>query len=170
MKIIGLFSENTSVLMTAILQKAIESGTGSSIKTKYGIDMPLAGKTGTSQDYADAWFAAYTPKLVIVTRVGASLPSIRFDNGTNGAGSTLALPLVARTLKYVQKTYRKPFEPLPEELADAMNCEDFTEDSGIDKFFEGLFKNDKTTLEKAKRRAERKAKRVQRRTERRNKS
>ena len=161
--------ENTSVLMTAILQKAIESGTGSSIKTKYGIDIPLAGKTGTSQDYADAWFAAYTPKLVIVTRVGASLPSIRFDNGTNGAGSTLALPLVARTLKYVQKTYRKPFEPLPEELADALNCEDFTEDSGLDKFFEGLFKNDKTTLEKAKRRAERKVKRVQRRTERRNK-
>ena len=165
-----VISDKTSVLMTAILQKAIENGTGNSIRTKYGIDMPLAGKTGTSQDYADAWFAAYTPKLVIVTRVGASLPSIRFDTGSNGAGSTLALPLVAKTLKYVQKTYRKPFEPLPEELADALNCEDFTEDSGLDKFFEGLFNKDKTTLEKAKRRAERKAKRLQRRAEKRNKS
>ena len=48
-------------LMNAILQKAIIEGTGKSINSIYGITLPLAGKTGTSQDYADAWFAAYNP-------------------------------------------------------------------------------------------------------------
>lgn len=157
--------ENTSQLMTAMLQKAIVEGTGSSLKNKFNITMPLAGKTGTSQDYSDAWFAAYTPNLVMVTRVGASLPTIRFNSGANGAGSTLALPLIAKTLKYVQPMYKTNFATLPEELADAMNCVDFTEDSGLEKFFDGLFKKDKTTLEKAQRRAERKAKRTERRTE-----
>jgi penicillin-binding protein 1A len=157
--------ENTSQLMTAMLQKAIVEGTGSSLKNKFNITMPLAGKTGTSQDYSDAWFAAYTPKLVMVTRVGASLPTVRFNNGANGAGSTLALPLVAKTLKYVQSMYDTNFDPLTEEFGDVMDCEDFTEDSGLEKFFEGLFKKDKTTLEKAQRRAERKAKRAERRTE-----
>jgi len=162
--------ENTSHLMTAMLQKAIIEGTGSSLKNKFNITMPLAGKTGTSQDYADAWFAVYNPKLVMVTRVGASLPAIRFASGANGAGSTLALPLIAKTLKYVQTAYKVNFAPLPEEFADALVCEDFTEDSGLTKFFEGLFKKDKTTLEKAQRRADRKAKRKERRTEKQNKN
>jgi len=162
--------ENTAQLMTAMLQKAIVEGTGSSLKNKFNITMPLAGKTGTSQDYSDAWFAAYTPKLVMVTRVGASLPSIRFNSGANGAGSTLALPLIAKTLKYVQPMYKTDFAPLPEELGDALDCEDYTEDSGLEKFFEGLFKKDRTTLEKAQRRAERKAKRTERRAEKQDKN
>lgn len=157
--------ENTSHLMTAMLRKAVMEGTGSSLKNKFSITMPLAGKTGTSQDYSDAWFAAYTPKLVMVTRVGASLPTIRFNSGSNGAGSTLALPLIAKTLKYAQTRYTTNFDLLPEEFIDALDCEDFTEDSGFEKFFEGLFKKDKTTLEKAQRRAERKAKRTERRIE-----
>ena len=162
--------QTTSQLMTAMLQKAINEGTGTSLKNKYGITIPLAGKTGTSQGYADAWFAAYTPKLVIVTRVGASSPAIHFDTGANGAGSTLALPLVAKTLKYVQQKYSTPFTPLPEEVADALFCEDYIEDSGFEKFFESLFKNDKTTLEKSQRKAERKEKRKKRRAERKNRS
>ena len=164
-----VIKENTTYFMTAMLQKAIIEGTGTSLKNKYNITMPLAGKTGTSQDYADAWFAAYNPRLVIVTRVGASLPAIRFTSGVNGTGSTLALPLVAKTLKRFQTKYSEPFAQLPEEIADAMDCEDFTDDSGFEKFFENLFKKDKTTLEKAQRRAERQAKRKQRRTERQNK-
>ncbi len=162
--------QTTSQLMTAMLQKAINEGTGTALKNKYNINIPLAGKTGTSQGYADAWFAAYTPKLVVVTRVGASSPTIHFDTGSNGAGSTLALPLVAKTLKYVQRKYSAPFAPLPEELTDALSCEDYIEDSGFEKFFEGLFNNDKTTLERAQRKAERKEKRRKRRAERKNRN
>jgi membrane peptidoglycan carboxypeptidase len=41
-----------------MLQKAIREGTGISIATRYGLDIPLAGKTGTSQNYSDAWFCS----------------------------------------------------------------------------------------------------------------
>ncbi|WP_117885058.1 transglycosylase domain-containing protein [Aureibaculum luteum] len=161
-----VISKNTSILLSAMLQKAINEGTGTSLKNKYGINIPIAGKTGTSQDYADAWFAAYTPKLVIVSRVGASSPSIRFNSGTNGSGSKLALPLVGKTLQNVKKQYSAPFAPLPEQYADALDCEDYLEDSKFNLFFENLFNKNNTTLEKEQRKAERKAKREQRRAER----
>ena len=167
-----VLTEETATVMNAILQKAIQEGTGVSLKNKYGINLPLAGKTGTSQDYADAWFATYSQNLVLVTRVGASSPIIKFNSGTYGAGSKLALPLAAKTLQSIQRTtylkrrYFPQFDPLQEELTDILLCEDYSESSGLEKFFENIFKSDKTTLEKAKKRAERRAKRQQRREER----
>ena len=87
-----ILNKNSTILLNAVLQKAIKEGTGRSMKNVYGVHLPLAGKTGTSQNYADAWFLAYNPNLVLATRVGASLPAIHFNNGKNGSGSTLALP------------------------------------------------------------------------------
>ena len=156
-------SHETTVLLTKILQKAIDEGTGTAMRNSFGITIPLAGKTGTSQDYADAWFAAYTPKIVIVTRVGASFPSIRFNSGSDGSGSRLALPIVGRTLKYLQKKYGKDFETLTENDSIAFDCDDFVADSDFTKFFESIFSSNRTTLEKAQKKAERKAKREQRR-------
>jgi penicillin-binding protein 1A len=154
----------TAPFLNAILQKAINEGTGKSMKSVYGVNLPLAGKTGTSQDYADAWFIAYNPKLVIATRVGASYPSIHFSNGSNGSGSRLALPIVAKTLQKVQNNSnlrRSMFEPFDELLVayqDALACDDFMEDSDFERFFEGVFKNENTTFEKESKKAERKAK------------
>ncbi len=161
-----VISKNTSILITAMLQKAALEGTGKSLKNKYGITIPIASKTGTSQDYADAWFAAYTPKLVMVTRVGAASPKIQFNSGKYGAGSTLALPLIAKTLQKIQKKYSTPFMPLPELYANALDCEDYLEDSNFELFFENLFNKDNTTLDKMQRRAERRAKRQQRKANR----
>ena len=158
-----------------MLQKTILEGTGRSLKSTYGIDLPLAGKTGTSQDYADAWFAAYSPKLVMVTRVGASSPSVKFSSGANGSGSALALPLVARTLQQVQKTswikrsYSGSFKTLSEAEESALLCEDYTEEGGFSKFLNSIFKKEETTLDRAKKRAERKAKRQKRKQQRRQK-
>ncbi len=95
----NIIEDRTAGIINEILQKAINEGTGASIRSRYGITLPLAGKTGTSQNYSDAWFVAYNPSIVIATRVGASSPSIHFNNGSYGAGSKLALPLVALTLK-----------------------------------------------------------------------
>ncbi len=162
-------------LMNAMLQKAIQDGTGRALKGTYGIDLPLAGKTGTSQDYADAWFAAYNPKLVMVTRVGASSPTVKFSSGANGSGSALALPLVARTLQQVQrsswlkKSYNTDFKTPSESTASQLVCEDYVEEGGFSKFLNSIFKKEETTLDRAKKRAERKAKRQKRRQERRQK-
>lgn len=159
-----VLQKQSTDLLNAILQKAVHEGTAKSMEGVYGVNFPLAGKTGTSQDYADAWFIAYNPKLVIATRVGASLPSIHFSNGTNGSGSTLALPLVAKTLQKVQnnaKLLRKfstSFDVLPFAYENAMECEDYLEDSAFENFFEGIFSSKSTSFEKAERKAERKEK------------
>jgi penicillin-binding protein 1A len=143
-----VLSERTSQLISAILQKAVREGTGASMHTVFGVNLPLAGKTGTSQNYADAWFAAFNPKLIIVSRVGASSPAIHFNNGSDGSGSALALPLVALTLKQVQSDPElreklfTAFPQLPSELAAALDCPDFKEKNVLDKFRD-LFKKDK---------------------------
>ncbi len=142
-----ILNKKTSLLIGAILQKAVREGTGASMAYKFGVTLPLAGKTGTSQDYSDAWFTAFNPKLVIVSRVGASSPAIHFYNGSDGSGSGLALPLVAITLKMVQENQelRKeliaPFPELPAELQLALECPDFKEDNIFDKFLD-IFKKD----------------------------
>ena len=126
-------TKQTSLLLRAILRRAVTGGTGTSLGGAYGVTLPFAGKTGTSQDYADAWFAAFNPSLVIVSRVGASSPSIHFNSGANGSGSTLALPLVARTLREVQRNEKlsaeliSAFPELPPELAGELNCPDYRE-------------------------------------------
>ncbi len=159
-----VITKETSQMMNEMLQKVMREGTGSSMKSVYGVNLPLAGKTGTSQDYADAWFVTYNPNLVIVTRVGASMPTIHFASGLNGAGSTLAMPLVAKTLQKVQKNsklkemYFTAFPKLQEESEVFFDCDDFIEDSDFEKFFEAIFNNPETTTDKASKKAKRKTK------------
>ncbi|MGB8359692.1 MAG: transglycosylase domain-containing protein [Bacteroidales bacterium] len=149
-----VLSERSAILMSAMLQKAIREGTGASVNSVYGVTIPLAGKTGTSQNYADAWFAAFNPRLVIVSRVGASSPAIHFNSGSNGSGSALALPLVAMTLKKAEsnpellKELSTPFPDLPAELQGALDCPDFREKTFFDKLFD-LFKDDEVDFDEA---------------------
>ncbi|MCK0130864.1 transglycosylase domain-containing protein [Flavobacteriaceae bacterium F08102] len=157
-----VLSKEVANQLSMMLQKAIQEGTGTSMVNRYGITIPLAGKTGTSQDYSDAWFAAYTPKIVFVTRVGASDPSIRFTNGANGSGSKLALPLVAKTLQGFQHRYQQPFELSVSDI----DCEDYREDTGLNKFLNGIFKGTKSSYDKEQRKAERKERRKVRREQR----
>jgi penicillin-binding protein 1A len=137
-----ILTDRSALLINAILQKAAGEGTGASVKSVYGVTAPLAAKTGTSQNYADAWFAAYNPRLTLVARVGASIQTVHFNNGANGSGSALALPLVALTLRQIQydpvmsRKYIVPFPPLPPELEGALDCPDFKDKSMLKRFFD----------------------------------
>jgi penicillin-binding protein 1A len=150
---VEVLEPRSAILMNQMLQKAINQGTGVSVRNKYAVTIPLAGKTGTSQNFGDAWFAAYNPSVVMVTRVGASSSKIHFNSGANGSGGRLALPITALTLQQIQNNkeelsvYSKSFEPLPSQYASELNCPDFMEDSAMDKF-KDFFKSDKTTTEK----------------------
>lgn len=125
--------------LTRMLQTAINSGTGTRLRTQYGLTCDLAGKTGTAQNYTDAWFMAYTPNLVIGVRVGASDPSIHFTNGL-GSGSALALPIAGSILHGMESTsdlrseFLVPFQYSNDNLID---CPAFRE-KGIDGFFNRL--------------------------------
>lgn len=75
-----------------ILKKAVNEGTGRSMRSRFGVQAELAGKTGTAQNYSNAWFMSYTPEIVIGTWVGAMSPEVHFRGGM-GSGSALALPI-----------------------------------------------------------------------------
>ena len=150
---IRILKDSTATTMNVILQKAIQRGTGVAIPKTFGITHDLAGKTGTSQNFSDAWFVSYNPDLVMVTRVGASTPQIHFNTGAYGSGSRLALPLAGLTWQAAQNDGKlktkvfKPFPELPLEWEEQMTCDDFQESSKL----EELLKKDKTsTREKTK--------------------
>lgn len=137
-----VFSTETADLITAILQRAINQGTGTKIRTQYGISTDLAGKTGTAHDYTNAWFIAYTPDVVIGTWVGASTPDVHFYSG-KGSGSSLALPIVGQMLSdmekdaVLRKNYLTEFN-LPDAVYAELDCQPYRE-TGIKGFFKRLF-------------------------------
>ena len=91
-----------AVLMTDMMQSVVDEvgGTGRSIRTRYGFRSAAGGKTGTTNDYADAWFIGYTPHLVAGVWVGMDDPSV---NLAGQAGAVAALPLWAR---FMHEVYR----------------------------------------------------------------
>jgi membrane peptidoglycan carboxypeptidase len=61
-----------------------------------GFTLPAAGKTGTTNDYRDAWFVGYTPKVVTGVWVGYDTPRTIISNGY---AAELAVPIWARFMK-----------------------------------------------------------------------
>jgi penicillin-binding protein 1A len=69
--------------MVKMMEGVIENGTGKPVAGD--MDRPVAGKTGTSQDFNDAWFAGFTPDLVTVVWVGFDAPQTLGDKQTGAA-------------------------------------------------------------------------------------
>jgi penicillin-binding protein 1A len=74
--------------LVTMMQGVVQRGTG--VPAGAGLHRPIAGKTGTSQDFGDAWFAGFTPDLVTVVWVGFDNPSSLGDNET---GAAVAAPI-----------------------------------------------------------------------------
>ncbi len=88
--------EQTAYLMLNLLQGVINEGTGIRLRFRdnYGrFTMPIAGKTGTTQNHSDGWFIGVTPKLTAGVWTGAELRSIHFKNIRSGQGANMALPI-----------------------------------------------------------------------------
>jgi len=120
-------SAATAADITAMLQRAIDQGTGTPLRSRYGVTGPFAGKTGTSQDYGDAWFVAYTPGLVIGTWVGAFDNDVHFHSAL-GTGGQLALPIAGKVIRDMErspelrKRYIRSFSVDPEHEPD-LGCD-----------------------------------------------
>ena len=69
-------SEGTAAIVTRILEQNVQSGTG----TRAAFGRPAAGKTGTNEEHADAWFAGYTPELATTVWVGYTSAEIPMLN------------------------------------------------------------------------------------------
>lgn len=152
-------SEETALQMNEILLKATNEGTGTSMRSSYGIQYPLAGKTGTSQNFSDAWYVCYNNNFVLATRVGAAMPSIHFQSGAYGSGSRLALPILGLALKTLKGSpIGNRIKTSGLQTSNQINCPDFKEDSAIENLLD-IFSDPATTRKEQQKKQERKKKR-----------
>ena len=88
-----------AVIVADMLRSVVDEvgGTGRRIRTFYDFRPQAAGKTGTTDDYTDAWFIGFTPHLVAGVWVGMDDPSLLL--WPKQAGSSAALPLWAEFMK-----------------------------------------------------------------------
>jgi len=102
-------SEETAYIVTDMMRTAIDQGTGVAARYRYNFQRPAAGKTGTTQDYADAWFVGFTPQLVGGVWVGFDDQRISFT-GEYGQGARAALPIWAIFMHDVYEQLKLPLE------------------------------------------------------------
>ena len=102
-------SAETSFLITDMLETVINEGTGVRTRSIHKFYRPAAGKTGTTQDYADAWFMGYTPQLAAGVWVGFDDRRVSFT-GKYGQGSQAANPIWSNFMREVYNQMDFPFE------------------------------------------------------------
>jgi penicillin-binding protein 1A len=87
----------TAYLVTSLLKSVVEEGTGRGAKS---LDKPIAGKTGTTNNYIDAWFVGYTPGIVTGVWVGYDNPKASLGDKETGARASLPIwiSVMARAL------------------------------------------------------------------------
>lgn len=101
-------SEETAYLMTDMLRTVINHGTAIRVRAYHNFTRDCAGKTGTTQDYRNAWFAGYTPQYAAVVWVGFDDERISF--GSFGQGSRAALPVWGYFMKEMYDELKLPDE------------------------------------------------------------
>jgi penicillin-binding protein 1A len=120
-----VLSKETAFIMSSMLRSVINGGTGSG--TRRWFNGPAGGKTGTTQDYADAWFIGFTPNMVAGVWTGFDDRRITFT-GSYGQGSVAAAPIWGRFMKYVYGDKRIPLPvrdfTIPEGVTQEKICLD----------------------------------------------
>lgn len=97
-----VLNEEASLKMLDMLQAVVNGGTGGRLRSRFGLDMPLGGKTGTTQNNSDSWFMGFTPEIVAGCWVGGEDRSIHFNSTSIGQGAAAALPVFG---KFIKKVY-----------------------------------------------------------------
>lgn len=96
----------TAYQITSMMEGVVQRGTGTAAKV---LNRPVAGKTGTTNDYKDAWFVGFTPELAVGVYVGYDKPR---SMGSSVTGGTFAVPIFT---EFMQKALQgKPATPFNE--------------------------------------------------------
>ncbi|MBN2030248.1 PBP1A family penicillin-binding protein [bacterium] len=105
-----VISEQTAYVMTDMLQSVLNEarGTGHSARLAYHFYRPAGGKTGTTNDFRNAWFIGFTPQ--IATGVWIGFDDERITLGEGKSGAVAALPIWAPFMKMAHDTLRLPLK------------------------------------------------------------
>ena len=111
-----LISPAKAYLMTDLLKSVVSEGTARSL-SGWGVTGPVAGKTGTTNNFRDAWFVGYTPDLLALVWVG-------FDNGepVKASGARAALPIWAELVNAIPQYISGADFHLPDGVVTRVVC------------------------------------------------
>jgi membrane peptidoglycan carboxypeptidase len=111
-------SERTAFLLTSMLSDVVNYGTAWKARRE-GFMLPAAGKTGTTNDYVDAWFVGYTPKLVAGVWIGFDQPETIVSRGY---AADIAVPLWGRFMKEATRGDKPEWFTPPKGLVGVQVC------------------------------------------------
>ncbi len=116
MNIVYATSPEKAFLVTDMLRSVVDGGTAKSLRDK-GIYFPVAGKTGTTNDYKDAWFVGYTPDILALVWVG-------FDNGdpVGLSGAMACVPIWADFMDHIPQYVSEKWFKVPEGITKLKIC------------------------------------------------
>ncbi|MCL1860533.1 MAG: PBP1A family penicillin-binding protein [Proteobacteria bacterium] len=110
-------------IMDSMLRDVVSRGTGSRARVLNRKD--IAGKTGTTNDYGDAWFCGYNPAIVAVTWIGFPTPR---NMGSGETGGTAALPMWIDYMRVALANVPETFLVRPQGISSALAGEGDHED------------------------------------------
>ncbi len=109
-KVTDALDKNVAVQMAYIMQSVVDRGTARRIRENFK-DVDAAGKTGTTNDAADAWFTGYTPQLVAGIWVGFDDRRVTFDCiGSAGYGGRAAAPIWGLVMNKIYSDKTLPYK------------------------------------------------------------
>ncbi|KAA5545668.1 penicillin-binding protein 1A [Adhaeribacter rhizoryzae] len=123
-----VLSEETAYLMIHMLQGAVDIRLATAwhgLRNRYKLKNEIGAKTGTTQNFSDAWFMGVTPDLVCGMWVGGEDRSIHFQSANYGQGNKLAMPIYGlfmqkvyadKNLSVSKAPFPKPEQPLTVEI------------------------------------------------------
>jgi len=131
-------SEDVAFLITNMLETVIKEGSGLRTRSMYNFYRPAAGKTGTTQDYGDAWFMGFTPQIAAGAWVGFDDRRVTFT-GSYGQGAHAANPIWSKFMKGVYDTLDFPLEsfelPTSGNVVSVKFCKESIYEYGVPKLY-----------------------------------
>ncbi len=111
-------SDASAFLMADMMADVIDAGTAARVRS-LGFTLPAAGKTGTTNDYHDAWFVGFTPTLVAGVWVGFDQPRTILPGGF---ASDVAVPVWTAFMKGATRGEKARWLPVPRGVVTARIC------------------------------------------------
>lgn len=111
-------SDTTAFIMSSMMADVINAGTGGRARSM-GFTLPAAGKTGTTNDFNDAWFVGFTPRLATGVWVGFDQPHTILPNGF---AADVAVPMWATFMKAATRNDKPEWIAPPAGITTATVC------------------------------------------------
>ncbi len=110
--------------MVDLLGDVINRGTGGSARWKYGFRAPAGAKTGTTNNFNNAWFVGFTPHIVAGVWVGFDNPAISLGPGQTGSSAALPIWAIFMNAAYDIKGWPYTEFELPVGVVEVPICEE----------------------------------------------